>query len=116
MSNATVFTRYRVLGCPSVLPGDLGDLPVATLRLLTDPAMIDLARRGLGRVARCHDPWHVKRVGEGAAFAMILNRWQGDQPANLLPEDVGWQGRFSLRAACACLKFGRNVRKFTLYQ
>ena len=113
--NEAIFAQYCMLGCPLVLEGDLAALPGMTLRLLRQEAMIDMARRGAGRVARYYDPWHVllvKRIGEGAAFAMILNRCHGDQPTNLLPEDLGFGGRFSLRQLPKYRLVGANLETF----
>lgn len=113
--NEAIFAQYCMLGCPLVLSGDIGALPEATLSLLREEALIDVARRGQGRVARYYDPWHVllvKRIGEGRAFAMILNRCHGDQPTNLLPGDLGWEGRFSLRQLPDYRLVGANLETF----
>ena len=113
--NEAIFAQFCMLGCPLVLSGDIGALPGATLSLLRNEALIDLARRGQGRVARYYDPWHVllvKQAGEGSAFAMILNRCHGDQPTNLLPGDMGWEGRFSLRQLPEYKLVGANLEAF----
>ena len=113
--NQAIFMQAAILGCPLVLAGDIAELPGETLALLTCEPILRIAKAGLGGVARYYDPWHAlltKPARDGATWALILNRCHGDQPTNLLPADLGWEGRFSLRQLPEDRLVGANLETF----
>ena len=116
--NEAIFAQHCMLGCPLVLEGDIGQMSAATLALARSERLIALAMRGTGRVARYYDPWHVllvKTLSDTAACAMILNRCHGDQPTNILPADMGWNGRFSVRELLSDRLIGANLEGFEVH-
>ena len=111
--NEAIFLQMCMLGGPLMLEGDLADITPEMADLACDERVIHAAGCGAGRVLRYYDPWHVllgKADGEKYAYALMLNRCHGDQPTNLLPADLGWNGRFAVRLwpedelAGACLE------------
>ena len=116
--NEAIFAQYCMLGCPLVLDGDIAGYSVEKLALLRRDALIDIARRGCGRVARYYDPWHVllvKPLDSRRGYVMILNRCHGKQPTNFLPGDMGWTGRFSLRQLPENTLVGANLETFEVH-
>ena len=98
--NEAVFLQMCMLGHPLMLQGDLSRITLELAETLCDERLIHLAGCCAGRVLRYYDPWHVllgKADGDKYAYALILNRCHGDQPTNLLPADLGWEGRFAVR-------------------
>ena len=113
--NEAIFLNMCMLGCPLVLSGDIAALPARYAALVCNEKLIHLARLGTGRVARYYDPWHsllVKTETEKTAYALILNRCHGDQPTNILPADLGWDGRFQLRSWPQDELLGANLETF----
>ena len=97
--NEAIFLQLCMLGCPLILKGDVRAVPKRFADLAQNPEVIHVASCVPGCVLRYYDPWHIlmgKPDGEKYAYALLLNRCHGDQPTDLKPADLGWEGRFRI--------------------
>ena len=107
-----------MLGCPLVLTGDVSVFSRSYTALVTNANLIRLARLGLGKTVRYYDPWHVllgKPDGENTKYMMILNRCHGDAPTDILPDDLGWESRFSVREWPEDALVGECLERFAVH-
>lgn len=116
--NEAVFIQMCMLGCPLVLEGNIALYAQPDVDLISNARLLQVARSGLGRTIRYYDPWHVmlgKSAGPRGVYRMILNRCHGDTRTDILPADLGWEGRFAIREWPEDQLVGANLEHFAVH-
>ena len=116
--NLAILFMAAVLGTPLVVGPNPDSVTPGVLDALKNRELIMAAKRGVGKVVRYYDPWHMllgKEKDAQSRWMLIINRCHGDSFTDVTLEDLGWDEPFMATDVRTGRLLAQSVRQYSIY-